>query len=442
MADRYTFAGPDGLFLRVDNAARQLPMAPHGPFVNGAYATVAGVESERGRVATEVALSVPAVLALAIADLARFGVGAGNPNPRYTLYRLAPAPQDGVDPEIRYGTALRLETLAEPCDYAQLWTLTSSTPASSAADPLDSATGWTLGNPALAAKLDDGLDATAGWTLGAAADVPAVTTPIANGADLVFLEDLNADWATATAGGWIPSLRWWANSNGPFTTTTAPQIAAWHALVPNGVRWPAWWVPTYVRSAANGKGTIYVDGRPVLGANAALNFNPAAAWTLFVVAKADAAQTAQGTLFSLSWIGRNSGATTDFLELQSGTPTEGCRVVHSNKASRTFAAGLSSAANQILELHAAAGSAVGTWSLAINGTNQTEAAVTGAAVTWTGSTPETVGAGQGGWDSPSTVDRAPYIGCLSEFILLQTDDATTRAAVRAYLAAKFAITIS
>ena len=37
---------------------------------------------------------------------------------------------------------------------------------------------------------------------------------------------------------------------------------------------------------------------------------------------------------------------------------------------------------------------------------------------------------------------APFIGQLAEVLLLQTDDATTRAAVRAYLAAKFAITVS
>ena len=181
----------------------------------------------------------------------------------------------------------------------------------------------------------------------------------------------------------------------------------------------------------------------MLLANARPGFDPTAAWTLFIVAKAAAPmQAAQGTLFGAGYIGQASGADADAIELQCGTATEGMRVVYGDRASRTFAAALSTEAFQILELHAAAGAAVGAWALAVNGVEQTESAVTGAAVVWAGSAPDQFAAAQGWWNSPSATYAAPFIGQLAEVLLLQTDDATTRAAVRAYLAAKFAITVS
>ena len=437
--------GTSGLRLRTEQGERALALANTGPLLDGAYESAAALEAaEAGRVVAELALDTPGRICLAVDDgAALLPRLAGDPNPQYTLYRLVPTRQTGPEPVIEWGGAERLEAVLEPCDIAAFWQLTAPSRLATADQALDSTAGWSLAESRTLSACDEPLDVATRWTLTPTVTVPP-STPLAiqTGADILYAEDLAADWAAANAGGWISALRWWANSNGPYSRHAANAIAAWHPVVPS-VRWDAFGHPPYARAEAAGKGALAFTGTEELLANAIPGFAPSAAWSLLLVARAAAPrQAAQGTLFGAGYIGMASGADGDSIELQCGTATEGMRVVWGDRASCTFAAPLSTAAFQIVELVVPAGTTLSGWQLWLDGAAQTVSASTNGALAWAGNAPDQFSAGMGWWNSPSATPWAPFHGDLAEIILLQSADPTLRAAVRSYLAAKFAITLT
>ena len=434
--------GTSGLRLRTERGVQTLALANRGPLLDGAYETAAALEAaEAGRVVAEIALDTPGALCLAVDDggtlLPR---DPGDPNPQYTLYRVARVPQEGIEPIIAYGNATRLEALNEPCDYASLWTLTSPAPATSADDPLDSAAGWTLGNPARLGLLDDGLDTATGWILVPSIDatpetVPAPAAAIAR-ATLSYTEQLAAD--IAASAPFAAALRLWCNSNGPFLAADGA-IFAWTALRPDIEGGFHFGPPLYDRAAANGRGELPtaqpgVDLFTYCGFSAALGWDAAAAWTLFLVGRQHALPAVQQCLFAANGLG-DPASQYPAIEVHGGTATAGVRVACAG-SSRTFDSALPTTTS-ILEISAGAGASIHAWEARINGAALTQSATagTGPAPAWAGAYPARIGL-FGGVYEPN------FRGALSEIVLIQTDDATTRAAVRAYLAAKFAITVT
>ena len=445
--------GTDGLLLRTERGVQALALANSGPLLDGAYATSAELQAaETGRVVAEVALDTPGALCLALRDsaglLARV---AGDQNPQYTLYRIAAVPDSGSEPQITYGSSERLYSLAEPCTYAALWSTAEPTLASTLDEPADTPAAWILTEPALVGSAADPLDSATTWTVNGTTttgtgDLNQTTgSSVSTGANLTYLADTTADWATATSGGWKSALRWWANSSGPYTQSTAPSITAWHTLFPGAI-----WQqltgdlltsPTYSRSAGNGKGAISTPASgsayaSILSTGATVAWDPRLAWSIFIVAAAHSPlPAAQTVLFEAGPIGAPAyGMPLLSLAIHSGTSTTGMRICQGDQASRTFATAIGTGSLQIIEAYAAAGAAVSAFALAINGTAQAQASVTSGSLVpaWVWP-PDQFGLFCG--------RTAPHFkGSCAEVILLQSADSSVRTAVRSYLATKFAIT--
>ncbi|HLP07947.1 MAG TPA: hypothetical protein VK178_07260 [Opitutaceae bacterium] len=353
----------------------------------------------------------------------------------------------GVEPSITWGSAQRLDFLAETCDSDANWITTEPVVLKAADFPLETATGWTLKMPALSAKGDFPLDTTTGWTFdsasGGTSGNPTTTEggALSSGADLTYLDDSAADQAAATAAGWKSLVRWWANSHGPYTQDTPPGIRAWHTLQPIVV-----WSkldgsqlvpPNYFRANANGKGEISTPtpdnpAAAVLAAGARPGWNPSQAWTLFIYGTQHSPlPTEQHCLWAATTIG--DPAPVD-IEVHGGTATAGMRLV-CRAASRTFGTALATGARHLVEVHVAAGAAVGAWGLMIDGVEQTESAVVNGSTVPTWNVPPDRFFLFGGVGAPH------FRGSVSEVLLIQTNDATVRSAVRGYFATKFGITL-
>lgn len=460
MPELHHSLGTSGLRLRTERGVQVLALTNNGPLLDGAYATTAELEAaEAGRVVAEIALDTPGALCLAVDDggtlLPR---EAGDPNPQYTLYRVARVPQEGTEPPIIYGHSERLEAMADPCDFGQLWQVTQPTVAAAADDALDSATGWTIGAPKLVGSANDALDSRTGWTIDPdALPSSGSTTPsdlgqttggaVDSGADRTYTDDTAANWAVAAANGWQPLVRLWLNSSGPYTMNgIAVEVRDWHAIWPTArfgkLDGSLLGAPYYWRAEGNGKGAIYTREPATtiaseLHAGAQVNWNPAQAWTIFAVATAYPLTAEQCVLFEAGPIGAPApGTPLTSLAIHSGTTTAGMRLALGTQASRTFSAPLSTGPLKIIEAHAATGATVGAFALAINGTEQAEAAVSNGTLVPQWQYPPDDFAIFGG-----RTGKHLFGGC-AELLLLQTDDPAIRTKVRQYLAAKFAITIA
>lgn len=439
----HTFAGRTGLRLRTELGVRTIPV----PLANlgGAtgYDSVALLEAaEAGRVIAELALDAVGTLCLAADD----GTGdpitraAGEPGPQYTLYRLAQEPLGG-EPQVDWPPAERLESMWELFDSAEILLLAEPQLAAEAEEDCAAAARWTIAQPRLAAQASDPFDSAAGWTLAPIIDAPVPGTgsteplppEIINSGNTTYPEPTGSDWVAAA--GWRAQARLWLSSHGPFELAGS-SVLAWTTLHPGIKLGCHIGPPEYQRTAAGGAGELItaVPGNPqdtVFITSGQIGWDAAGAWTLFCVARAHALPTATQCLFAANLL--NDPAQLG-IELHGGTTTGGMRAV-CGASSRTFATPLPTT-RAILELSAPAGASVHAWQLAINGVDQTEAshAGTGPAPAWSGPYPARFYVFGG-------VGAANFRGGASEFILIQTADPAIRAAVRSYLATKFAITL-
>lgn len=468
MTARYHSLGTDGLYLRTTRGAQVLALANQGPLAEGAYATAPELEqAEAQRLVAELALDTADRVGLAVRDLAGLlARDAGTPNPRFTLYRLAAVPVAGEEYTPTLAGATLITAAIERGDLLALWSPTAPTRRASTDYDMATTSGWTTTAPQVLALANYPLDETAAWEFGGSEPPPtpiepppvppptfvlndAVQLAVDSGANCTYATSLETDRATLNATGAGTYLRLWANSHGPYTTDGA-SVSAWHTAYPS-LQWTADLAPLYDRTAAGGNGALACPegGTSALRMQATLGWTVHSGWTVFIVARGDEGQTQQGVLF-----GAGCPISVPQLEIQSGTSTAGARLTWGGMTA-TFPAGLSPEHFSLLEAHAATAALFTAWHLAIDGVEQTGDYGTGHDVVPAALLPSVKEPGMPYGlmaNEPPTVfctlrgninfpNGTYFKGSVAEILCLQTDLPEIRAAVRAYLAAKFAITL-